>query len=58
MLLPIPNEPQETIPIDFMTQLLEWNGIDVILMVVDRFSKLEKMAPIKTITTTFNLIIF
>jgi hypothetical protein len=40
---------------DFITQLLEWNGVDVIFMVVDRFSKLAKMAPTKTITTTFNL---
>jgi hypothetical protein len=57
MLLPIPNEQQDSIPMDFMTQLLKWNGIDVILMVVDQFSKLAKMAPNKTIMTTFDSII-
>lgn len=30
------------------------NGMDVILMVVDRFSKLAKMAQTKTIATTFD----
>jgi hypothetical protein len=58
MLLPIPNEPQESIPIHFMTQLLEWNGMDVILMAINRFSKLAKVAPIQIITTTFKSIIF
>jgi hypothetical protein len=56
MLIPILNEPQESIPMDFMTQLLKWNGMDVIPMVVDRFSKLAKMALIKTITATFDSI--
>jgi hypothetical protein len=56
MLLPISNEPQESIPMDFMTQLLKWNGMDVIPMVVNRFSKLAKMALIKTIKTTFDSI--
>jgi len=32
------------------------NGMDAILVVVDRFSKLAKMAPIKTIATTFDLV--
>jgi hypothetical protein len=32
--------------------LLEWNGMDIILVVV---SKLAKMVPTKTIATTFNL---
>jgi hypothetical protein len=39
----------------FMTRLLEWNGMDAILVVVDRFSKLMKMALAKMITTTFDL---
>ncbi len=56
MFLPIPNEPQESIPMGFMAQLLEWNGMDAILMVINWFSKLVKMAPIKTITTTFDSI--
>jgi hypothetical protein len=36
---------------DFMTQLPKWNGMDAILVVVDKFSKLAKVAPIKMITT-------
>lgn len=36
---------------DFMTQLLKWNGVDAILVIVIRFSKLAKMVPTKTITT-------
>jgi hypothetical protein len=32
-------------PWTFMTQLFKWNGMDVILMVVDQFSKLAKMVP-------------
>jgi hypothetical protein len=35
----------------FHKTLLEWNRMDTILMVVDRFSKLAKMAPTKTIAT-------
>ncbi len=30
--------------------------MDAILVVIDQFSKLAKMAPIKTIVTTFNLV--
>jgi hypothetical protein len=37
-------------PID----LMEWNGMDAILVVVDQFSKLAKMALTKTIVTTFD----
>jgi hypothetical protein len=51
----IPNKPWENISMDFMTQLLEWNGMDAILMVVNRVSKLAKMVIIKMITTIFNL---
>jgi hypothetical protein len=39
---------------DFMTQLLEWNGMDAILVVVDHFSKLAKMAPTKMVMITFD----
>jgi hypothetical protein len=52
----IPNKPWENVSMDFMTQLFKWNGIDAILMVVDQFSKLAKMAPTKMITTTFELV--
>jgi hypothetical protein len=31
-----------------------WEGMDIILMVVDQFSKLAKMVPTKTVATTFN----
>jgi hypothetical protein len=41
---------------DFMTQLSKWNGMDAILVVVNQFSKLAKMAIIKMIATTFDLI--
>jgi hypothetical protein len=27
----IPNEPWENVSMDFMTQLFEWNGIDIII---------------------------
>jgi hypothetical protein len=40
---------------DFMTQLLKWNGMDAILMVVEQFSKLAKVVPTKIIITTFDL---
>jgi hypothetical protein len=39
---------------NFMTQLPKWNGMNAILLVVDKLSKLEKMAPTKMITTTFD----
>jgi len=40
---------------DFMTRLPKWNGMDAILVVVDQFSKLMKMALTKMIMTTFDL---
>ncbi len=49
----IPNKPWENLSMDFMTQLFKWNGIDAILVVVDRLSKLGKMVPTKMIATTF-----
>jgi hypothetical protein len=39
---------------NFMTQLPKWNGMNAILLVVDKLSKLAKMAPTKMITTTFD----
>jgi hypothetical protein len=33
--LPTSNEPWESVSMDFMTQLLEWNGMNIILMVVN-----------------------
>ncbi len=44
-LLPIFLEPWESVSMYFMTQLPKWNGMDAILMVVNQFSKLPKMAP-------------
>jgi hypothetical protein len=40
---------------NFMTQLPKWNGMNAILPVVDKLSKLAKMTPTKMITTTFDL---
>jgi hypothetical protein len=40
---------------DFMTQRPEWNGMDAILVAINQFSKLTKMAPTKTIVRTFDL---
>jgi len=39
----------------FMTQLPKWNGMDAILMVVNQFSKLPKMAP-STIVIILDLV--
>jgi hypothetical protein len=52
--LPIPTKPWENVSMDFMTQLPEWNEMDTILMVVNQFSEMLKMAPTKTIATTFD----
>jgi hypothetical protein len=38
----IPNEPWESVSMDFITQLPKWNGMDTIFVVVDQFSKLAK----------------
>jgi hypothetical protein len=46
--------PWENVSMDFMTQLPKWKGMDTILMVVDWFSKLAKMAPTKIIVMIFN----
>jgi hypothetical protein len=52
--LPIPNNPWENVSMDFMTQLPKWNGMDTIFTIVDQFSKLAKIVPIKMIMTTFD----
>ncbi len=52
--LPISNKPWENVSMDFMMQLPKWNGMDAILVLVDQFSKLAKMAPTKTTITTFD----
>jgi hypothetical protein len=36
--LPIPSGPFESVSMDFMTCLLEWEGTDAIFVVVDKFS--------------------
>jgi hypothetical protein len=50
----IPNEPWESVSMDFITQLPKWNGMDTIFVVVDQFSKLAKMVSINTIAKTFD----
>jgi hypothetical protein len=54
--LPIPNEPWEGVSMDFMTQLLKWNGMDAILIVINQVFKLTKMVPTKMVTITFNFL--
>jgi hypothetical protein len=44
----------ENVSMDIMTQMPKWNGMDAILMVIDQFFKLAKMALTKTIMTTFD----
>jgi len=51
----IPNEPWESVSMDFMTQLFKWNGMVTILIKVDQFFKLAKMIPTNMIVTTFDL---
>jgi hypothetical protein len=41
---------------DFMTQLLKWNGMDAILIVINQVFKLAKMVPTKMVTITFDLL--
>ncbi len=53
--LPIPSDPWESVSMDFMTQLPEWNGMDVIFIVIDWFSKLVQMAPIENDHDHFQL---
>jgi putative transposase len=41
--LPILSEPWESVFMDFMTQLPEWNGTNAIFVIVDQLFKLAKM---------------
>jgi hypothetical protein len=50
--LPISDGLFKNISMEFMMCLHLWEKKDVILMVEDRFSKLAKFGPTKTITTT------
>ncbi len=43
--LPIPLGPFDSVSMDFMTCLLEWEGTNAIFVVVDKFLKLVKFAP-------------
>ena len=45
--LPILNQPQKDIAIDFVTGLLESDGSDAILMVIDRLTKIRHYIPYK-----------
>ncbi len=49
--LPIPLNPFESVSMDFMTCLLEWEGTDAIFVVVNKFSKLAKFVSTQTNTT-------
>jgi hypothetical protein len=42
--LPFPLGPFESVSMDFMICLLEWEGMDVIFLVVNKFLKLMKFA--------------
>jgi hypothetical protein len=42
--LPIPSSSFENVSMDFMTCFSEWEGMDAIFVVVDRFSKMIKFA--------------
>lgn len=53
--LRIPNESWESVSMDFMTQLPKWNGMDIMLVVIDQFLKLAKMMLNKTTRTTFGM---
>jgi hypothetical protein len=46
--LPIPLGPIENVLMHFMTCLLEWEILDAIFVVVNKFSKLTKFEPIQT----------
>jgi hypothetical protein len=49
--LPIPLGPFESVSMDFMTCLLEWERTNAIFVVVDKFLKLAKCAPTQTNAT-------
>jgi len=50
----IPNEPWNSVSMDFMMQLFEWNGMDVILVIVNWLSKLAKIIPTNMIIMNFD----
>jgi hypothetical protein len=50
--LPIPFGPFESVSMDFTICFLEWERINAIFMVVDKFSKLAKFALTQINTTT------
>ena len=43
--LPIPNRPWASISMDFITDLPPVNGVDTVLVIVDRFSKMAHFVP-------------
>jgi hypothetical protein len=50
--LPIPSGPFESVSMDFMTCLLEWERMNAIFVMVNKFLKLAKFAPTQTNATT------
>jgi hypothetical protein len=56
--LPILNGPFESISMEFMMCFPLWEKKDVILVVVDRFSKLAKFGTTKTTATTLETTTF
>ncbi|MBW0509738.1 hypothetical protein O181_049453 [Austropuccinia psidii MF-1] len=56
--LPIPNGPWICLSIDFITQLPMSNSFDLILGIVDRFSKMKVFIPTMSSTTSLDLSIY
>lgn len=56
--LPIPDGPFESISMEFMMCVPLWEKKDVILVVVDRFSKVAKFGPTKTAATITKTTLF
>ena len=51
VLMPIGERPFEEIAMDFVGELLESEGFNAILVVIDRFTKVQHYIPAKTIWT-------
>ncbi len=51
----IPLGPFESVSMDFMTCLLEWEGMNAIFVAVDKFLKLMKFAPTQTNAITVGM---